>query len=183
MRYKKFSLMFLLIIFLSGCGTTYVYYGFIEGENSLGEERKHLVYWRKTERPLWYDECDGSLRLLTECSRETIEFQERKDGIIFRRPENYHIGVTHNVKKGEPCGEILNAKKVSELTEGKLLLKIYCTYDYSDFTKGDHSYLKARDEAYEFGIIRKKSSNFEKGAPSRPECRCKEKDSLSNATD
>jgi len=162
--------MFLLIVFLAGCGTTYVYYGTIEDENSVGEERTHLIYWKKTERPLWYDECDGSVRLLTECSRETIEFQEREDGIIFRRPENYHIGVTHTVEEKESCGEILNAKKVSELTEGKLLLKIYCTYDYGDFTEGDHSYLKARDEAYEFDIIRKKSSEFKEGVPPRPEC-------------
>jgi hypothetical protein len=171
MRYKKFSFMFLLIVFLSGCGTTYVYYGTIEDENSLGKEREHLLYWRKTERPFWYDECDGSVRLLTECSRETIEFKETADGIIFIRPKNYHIGVTHDVKSGEPCGEILNAKKISDLTEGKLLLKIYCTYDYSDFTSGDHSYLKAQDEAYEFDIIREKSSEFESGAPKRPECR------------
>ncbi len=69
--------------------------------------------------------------------------------------------------------KILNAKKISELTEGKLLLKIYCTYDYIDFTGGDHSYLKARDEAYEFDIIREKSSEFKDGVPERPECRVK----------
>ncbi len=165
--------MFLLIVFLAGCGTTYVYYGTIEDENSVGEERTHLIYWKKTERPLWYDECDGSIRLLTECSYETILFDETVDGIIFRCPPN-HIGVTDTVEIGEPCGEILNMKKISELTEGKLLLKIYCTYDYGDFTVGDHSYLKAQDEAYEFDIIRKKSSEFKGGAPLRPEC----KDSL-----
>ena len=170
MKYKKLTLIFLLIIFLSGCGTTYVYYGILEGENSVEVEREHLIYWRKTERPLWFDECDGSIRLLTECSYETILFDETEGGIIFRCPPN-HIGVTRTVSEGEPCGEILNAKKISDLNEGKLMFEIYCTYDYDEFTTGDHSYLKAQDKIYEVDIVRKKNSEFEGGAPERPECR------------
>ena len=181
MRYKKFSLMFLLIVFLAGCGTTYVYHGSLIGENSVGEEREFLIYWKKTERPLWYDECDGSIRLLTGCSLERINFDEGEDGIIFERLPR-HIGVTHDVKVGEPCGEILNAKEVSELKERKLRLKIYCMCDTGGFITGDRSFLKARDEAYEFDIIREKSSNpkFVKGAPPPPECK---KDTLSDDND
>jgi hypothetical protein len=181
MKYRKFSLMFLLIVFLAGCGTTYVYHGTLIGENSIGEEREFQIRWKKTERPLWFDECDGSIRLLTECSFEKINFDEGEDGIIFECPSSKHIGVTHDVEVGEPCGEILNAKKIIELKEGKLKLKIYCMCDTGGFIEGDHSYLKARDEAYEFDVIREKSSEYEDGVPPPPECR--KKDTLSNDTE
>lgn len=169
MKYKKFSLIFLLLVFISGCGTTYVYYGLFEEENSAGEEREHLIYWTKTVRPFWFDECDGSMRLLTGCSYETILFDETEDGIVFRCTP-YHIGVTHTVEAGGLCGEILNTKKIGELAEGKLMLKIYCAYNYDEFTEGDHSYLQAQEDVYEIDIKRKKISEFGGNVPKRPEC-------------
>jgi hypothetical protein len=170
MRYSRVALLVILVTLVVGCGTTYVYYGQIRAENSEGEQAEHLVYWRKTVRPLWFDECDGSIRLLT-CRRslEKISFDETEDGIIFRQTGN-HKGVSSPVAINEPCGRILNAKKISELGEGPLMLVIYCTYDYQPFTSGEHSYLKAREEPYEFPIQRKNSSEFPDGAPKAPEC-------------
>ena len=166
---KKIFIFFLLIAVFTGCNQ-YVYYGIIESDDCSGEMRNHLIYWTKTERLLWFDECSGSIRLLTECSLETIAFDETENGIIFRCTAN-HKGVTHPVDLGEFCGKIIGVKKIDELSEGVLLLEVYCEYDGDDFTIGNHSYLKAQDEPYEFNVIRKKSSEFENGVPKRPECR------------
>ncbi|MCK4526619.1 hypothetical protein KAW18_04545 [candidate division WOR-3 bacterium] len=170
MRYKKIYLLFLISVVFTGC-TRYTYYGAIRAEDSVGEMKQHLIYWTRTERLLWFDECSGTIRLLTEGSLETIPFDETEKGIIFRYIPT-HKGVTHPVGIGEACGEILDVKEIKELTEGALRLKIYCTYDSTDFTVGtlsDHAYLKAKDTIYVFDIIRKKSSEFEDGVPKRPE--------------
>jgi hypothetical protein len=165
---KKFLLLLLITIFV-GC-TTYVYYGGIEAEDSSGEMRNHLLYWTKTERMLWFDECSEIIRLLTECSNETVIFKETEDGIVF--PSNpYYKKVIYHADMLEPYGKILDVKKVSELTEDKLRLVIYCEYDSTEFTTGNHHILKAKEEPYEFDIMRKKSSEFKNGVPEPPECR------------
>ena len=168
---RKVYLLFLLVLVLAGC-TQYTHYGSIESEDSQGKMRKHLVYWTNTDRILWFDECSEVVRLLTECSLETVAFKEtEKDGIIFSCLSNENKGVDRNVEIGEPCGKILNAKKVNELTDDTLRLEIYCQYvpDTSGFTLGNHSYLKAG--TYSFGIVKTKSSEFKDGVPLRPECR------------
>lgn len=167
--HRKILILFLVVAVFTGC-TQYVYYGVIESEDCSGEMRNHLVYWTKTERLFWFDECSGSIRLLTECSLETVAFDETEKGIIFRCTSN-HKGVIHPVEIGESCGKILGVRKISEIGGGLLLLEIYCEYNPDEFTIGNHSYLKAKDQAYEFMIIKKKSSVFEDGVPKRPECR------------
>ncbi|MDD5530231.1 MAG: hypothetical protein PHX21_09410 [bacterium] len=168
---RKVWVLLLFVFIFTGC-TQYTYYGSIESEDSSGKMRKHLVYWTKTERVLWFDECSEVVRLLTECSLETIAFKEtEKDGIVFISPSEEHKGVGKIVEVGEPCGKILNAKKVKELTDDTLRLAIYCQYVLEDsgFTVGNHSYLKAG--TYAFGIVKAKSSEFKGGVPTRPECR------------
>ncbi|MCK4352567.1 hypothetical protein KAW65_04075 [candidate division WOR-3 bacterium] len=170
MKRKAYLLLLLILIFV-GC-TQYTYYGSLESKDSQEKMRKHLVYWTKTERIMWFDECSEVVRLLTECSLETVAFKEtERDGIIFRCPSKEHKGVDRNVEIGEPCGEILNAKKVKELTDDTLRLVIYCQYvpEDSGFTVGNHSYLKAG--TYAFCIVKTKSSEFKGSVPTRPECR------------
>ncbi len=166
---RRTLFVFLLIIFLCGCAQ-YTYYGTIEEKDSDGNERIHLFYWTKTERKLWFDEPSGSVRLLTECSLSTVNFDETENGITFYNTGS-HEGVTRSVNIKEPCGEILDVKKIDKLTEGTLRLKIYCKFIEDGFTVGNHAYLKAQDGIYEIQIARKKSTEFEDGVPRRPDCR------------
>ena len=168
MNYKRIILI-IFLVFITGC-TTYVYYGGIESEDSSGEMRNHLIYWTKSDRMLWFGECSEVIRLLTECSYETVVFKETEDGIIFPPDPNYKK-VIYQEDASKPYGQVLDVSKVSELTEGTLRLVIYCEYDSTEFTVGNHHTLKAREEPYEFDIIRKRSSEFVHGVPERPDCR------------
>jgi len=159
---KKLFVLLIFTLFI-GCAT-YVYYGEITAEDSSGEMRDHLIYWTKTTRVLGFDECSEVVRLCTEHSYETIVFKETEDGIIFPRNPEYKKVIFQTDTAG-PYGKILDAMKVRELKEGKLRLAIYCEFDSTVFTLGDHHTLKAREAPYEFDIIRKKSSDFKNGVP------------------
>lgn len=168
---RKIYLLFLFVFIFTGCAQ-YTYYGSIEKEDSQGKIRKHLVYWTNTERVFWFDEYSEVIRLLTECSLETVAFKETKEnGIIFSCSSREQKGVDRDVEIGEPCGKILNIKKVKEFEGDTLRLAIYCQYvpEDSEFTQGNHSYLKAG--TYAFGIVKVKSSELKDGVPLRPECR------------
>ena len=167
--YRKTLLILLIIFAVCGCAQ-YTYFGSIEEQDSDGNMRTNLVYWTKTERKLWFDESSGSIKLLTECSLSTVNFDEKENGIIFYNTGG-NEGVSHPVNINEPCGEILDVKKINKLTEGTLRLKIYCKNVDEEFTEGNHAYLKAKDGVYEFQIIRGKSTEFEDGVPKRPDCR------------
>lgn len=162
-------IIILLVVILSGC-TQYTYFGQIEAEDSEGNLRNHLIYWTKTERLLWYDEISGAAWLLTECSLNTVAFSETENGIFFRCTPNdsivIEVGNLRNM-----CGEILNANRFTELSEGNIEFKIYSTFMRDDFTAGNHSYLKASQDKYNIIIKREESSEFKDGAPRRPECR------------
>lgn len=166
--YRK-MIMILLVVILSGC-TRYTYYGQIEAEDSDGNLRNHLIYWTKTERILWYDEISGAAWLLTECSLRTVVFDETENGIFFRCTPNDSV-VIEDGNMWNMCGEILNADRFAELSDGDMEVKIYSTFLGDDFTIGNHSYLKASQNKYDFIIKREESSEFNDGAPNRPECR------------
>lgn len=159
---KKLFVLLIFTLFI-GCAT-YVYYGELSSEDSSGEMRNHLIYWTKTSRVIGFDECSEVIRLCTERSYATIVFKETEEGIIFPRDPEYKKVVLQTDTAG-PYGKILDAEKVSELKEGKLRLVIYCEFDSTDFTSGDHHTLKAREAPYEFDILRKKSSEFGNGVP------------------
>ncbi len=164
---KTFFVIFLIVV-VGGCAQ-YTYHGTIEELDADGNMRTHLVYWTKTERKLWFDESSGSVRLLTQCSLNTVNFDESEDGIIFYSTINDE-GVTRPVNLKEPCGRLIGVKKINQLTEGTLLLEIYCKFVADEFASGNHTYIKARDGVYEFQIIRDKSQVFEDGVPKRPDC-------------
>jgi hypothetical protein len=163
MIFRKVFLV-LWLVFLLNC-TTYVFYGEIRAEDSAGEMRNHLIYWTKTDRLLWFDECSETVRLLTERSLETVVFKETGNGIIFDDP-NYRKVI--HADDPELLGKILSSQKVKDLNEGVLELVLYATYDSTEFTIGDHHTLMAREEPYEFDVMKKKSSEFEDGVPKRP---------------
>jgi len=166
---RKNILILCIFLIFAECAT-YVYYGQITSEDSAGEIRDHFIYWTRTTRVLGFDECSEVIRLCTEHSYETIDFKETEDGIIFPRSYGYKKVIFETDTAG-PYGKILDVKKVSELKEGILRLVIYCEFDSTDFTTGDHHTLKAREAPYEFDIVRKKSTEFEGGIPKSPEHR------------
>lgn len=166
--YRKYILI-IIIFFLSSC-STYVYYGKIKALDSKGKDRHHLIYWTKTERTLWFDEVSGSIRLLTECSNRTVNFDETEDGIFFRcTPQDEGVG--REVALNGPCGEVLNYKKVKNIPEGNLELKIYCQALTDDFSVGMQEYLMAGDSVYVFQVVKTEKDSFADGAPPRPDCR------------
>jgi hypothetical protein len=75
------------MIILSGCASHYVYQGELSALDSASHVRTFLVYWTRTERPLWFDTAEGGVRLLTECSLNDLYFKEQENGIIFERRE------------------------------------------------------------------------------------------------
>ncbi len=150
----------LYVALLSGC-SHYVYSGTILGKDSSDKVRTVLAYWTKTERLLWFDEYSGGVRLLTECSTNTIDFEEKGNSIIWEVPVQ---GV---------CGTLLNARKIEELGEGTLLLMLYCNPDTSDefVLPAQKSYLPARSRPYAFSISRQKVPDIQSGIPKPPKCR------------
>lgn len=159
----------LLAVLLSGC-TTYVFQGTIEAPDSSGTERQHLVYWSKTERPAGFDTVSGGIRVLTECSTNTMVFAEREDAIVFRRRPNDR-GVGTDVPLGGPCGQVLDAERIRDLDEGVLRLTVHCEPVGDEFSVGNQAYLQAQEQPYRFPISRKKVDDLEEDTPERPACR------------
>ena len=172
---RKVIFVILLIVVVGGC-TQYTYHGTIEELDADGNMRTHLVYWTKTERKFWFDESSGSIRLLTQCSLRTINFDESEDGIIFYSTINDEGVLRDDESKipeiglKEPCGRIIGVKKINQLEEGTLRLEIYCKFVAHKFASGNQTYIKARDGVYEFQIIREESLAFKNGVPKRPVC-------------
>jgi hypothetical protein len=155
----------LVALIAVGCSTTYVYHGNLQAEDSDGVTRDHIIYWLKTDRRFWFDGAEGAVRILTECMPSTLAFDEREEGIVFRRTPTDE-GVTGDIPLGEPCGVILTAKKVKDLPEGTIEVKIYCRHVVDEFEVGlAKAYLKARDTPYAFDVRREPNGNFPGGAP------------------
>ena len=161
------------MMILSGCASHYVYQGELSALDSASHERAFLVYWTRTERPLWFDTAEGGVRLLTECSLNDLYFKEQENGIIFERREG-DKGAGRDVPLKGTCGEIQSAAKIRDLAEGRLLLSVYCLPDFNDNPFADTAamqYLKAKDGPYEIMISRKKTPDVEQHIPQRPACR------------
>ncbi len=159
----------LLFLVVSSC-TRYVYYGELESPDSSGKVRRHLVYWTRTERPLWFDEVSGSIRILTECSNRTVNFDETGEGIVFRRTPG-DSGLDTTVALNESCGRILKYQRIKDIPEGDLKLELHCMPLTDEFSISNHKYLMARDSSYTVRIVRKEGAAFKSGTPERPECR------------
>jgi len=76
----------LVLAALSGCAQV-AYFGRLEAQDSADTPREVVVYWTKTERMLWFDTVSGGVRVLTECSANTLDYELTvKDPATFTRP-------------------------------------------------------------------------------------------------
>lgn len=172
MRHKIISILFsLLSLMVIGC-TTYIYQGKIQATDSTGKNRQFVVFWNKTSRTLWFDSTAGSVSLLTECSANTVEFDEQPNGIFFRKRPSDVMAVPVILPK-DVCGEIFDKKRIRDLKEGYLPLSIYCkpTTKNEFALQSAISYLKASENPYIFPITRIKTEDLANDTPKRPPCR------------
>ncbi len=164
----KKILPLLLILVFSGC-TQYIYQGQIRARDSLGKQRDHVIYWNKTQRAIWFDSAAGSLTLLSECSNNTVQYDEQEEGIIFRKRPN---DTPQKSYKAKDCGKVIGAKHIKDIEEGNLKLTVRCEPEIDEFTVGGaDSYLNAREEPYTFPITKKATKNLNADLPKRPVCR------------
>lgn len=154
---------------LAGCAHHYVYSGTLEAQDSQENDRQFLLYWNRTERLVWFDESEGSVRVLPQCSLNVMPYDERPEGIIFRVRESDKKVIEAEQDKNQ-CGKILNAKQVTDLAEGPLSLTVLCTDSPPDEFSRPKPYLKARPEPYEFIIARREVPDFSE-IPKRPPCK------------
>lgn len=166
----RLILMGALLGSTAGCGTTYSYHGYLASIDNTGTQRTFLLYWSKTERLLWFDEAEGTVRLLPE-NGKVIKFVEGESGIVLRRDPAIldQGGPERAVPVGGECGRVLTADLVEELPEGDVKLVIWCDGIGDEFAIGGKLIiLKPRDEPYIFTIRRVEASTLPGGAPGFP---------------
>ena len=166
--------LLLALLMLTGCAHNYVYSGVLEEEDAKGKMRQHLLYWNKTERPIWFDTAEGSVRMLPQCSANTVTYDEQPSGIVFRaRPADKKIiGSAEPDLRGRICGKVLSAKQIKDLAEGKVELTVLCEDTPQDDLDRPQPYLKARDQPYGFIVFKREIPNFSDvgNVPARPKC-------------
>jgi hypothetical protein len=160
--------LLLVALILSGCAHRYEYSGTLKAPDSVGNVSQHFIYWNKTIRPLWYDSQEGSVRILPECSTNTLDYDEQPDGIIFRaRPKDKHI--LEGLPDKHVCGRILHAKRIVDLPEGDIGVTVFCQDAPQDELDSPQPYLKAREQPYMFPVSRRKVPDFSE-ISKRPPC-------------
>lgn len=166
-------LLLATLLLLSGCAHHYVYSGTLEAEDSTGMLRKHLLFWNKTERPLWVDTAEGSVRILPQCSLNTLAYDERPNGIVFRaRPSDKKvIGEVEPKIEERICGKVVSENQVKNLSEGKVEVTVFCEDAPQDDLDRPKPYLKAQEQPYQFTVSKHEVPSFTEGnTPKRPTC-------------
>ena len=158
--------LLLALLALAGCGTTYSYRGYLQAVAADEQPRVFLVYWQATERPLWFDEVDGTVRVLPE-GGAVLDFVEGDDGIVLRRGPTLDGGRDGDIRIGGVCGRILTADTVAGLGPGELLLSIWCDGVVDEFSVTPYAGLKPRDAPYRF-LIRRVEVTGAEGTPGFP---------------
>lgn len=159
MKLRHLVILSTLLVLQTGCGTTYLYRGCITAEDTTGKPHRFELYWQRTERPLWFDEADGGVRLKAEASTTTLDFEEKEDGIVWQRGA-IERGVIGTIAIGGTCGRILDARHVTDLREGQVLVTVYCDGMPDEFAvAGTGVYPKPRDQAYVFVVHRWEASS------------------------
>ena len=156
---------------ISGC-VQYTYFGRIAAKDSADKDREAVAYWTKTERMFWFDTASGGVRVRTECSANTLDYEEKPQGSVFlRQPTD--VPVERGIAIGAPCGTVLNAKRVNDLDVGPLDLTVHCRPDTSNefAVSAVVNYLQARETPYRFHIEKKRTADISDGAPKTRPCR------------
>jgi hypothetical protein len=148
-RRVPFGLVLGLVLILATACTTYQYQGGIDSTNSDGREVKALAHWQRTERLLWFDTVSGAVRVQTQCSANTLVFNEGPDGIVLSRTPELE-GTTPD------CGRVLDAKRIQDLDTGEVRIQVRCVAAVDDFTANPEraSFIAARTDPYVFTIER-----------------------------
>ena len=161
-------------LLLSGCAHNYVYSGALDAEDSTGKTRKHLLYWNRTERPIWFDTMEGSVRMLPQCSLNTVAYDEQPGGIVFRARENDKkvIGDVEPKLQERVCGRVLGENRIKDLAEGTVEVTVLCEDAPADEFSRPKPYLKASERPYPFPVTKREVPNFsdEGNIPKRPRC-------------
>ncbi len=159
------------LVIVTGCARNYVYSGTLQAPDSQGAMRTHLLYWNKTERPLWFDTAEGSVRMLSQCSLNTVAYDEQPTGIVFRARERDKkvVGKVEPDLSRRICGQMLDANRVADLPDGRVRVTVYCEDAPPDELSRPQPYVKAREQPYEFTISRRAVSDFSE-IPVRPRC-------------
>ena len=155
---------------MSGCGTKYSYHGYLRSQDNTGAQRAFLLYWSKTERPIWFDEAEGAVRLLPE-NGKVLALVEGESGIVLRRDPALldDGGPARSVPVGGECGRVLTADRVKDLPEGEVSLVIWCDGVGGEFAVGGKLIiLQPRQEPYRFTIVRVEAATLPGGAPGFP---------------
>ncbi len=160
----------LVVLMLSGCAHHYVYSGTLDAPDSLGNPSRHLIYWDKTTRPLWFDTQEGSVRILPcfPFSLNTLNYDEQPTGIIFRARDR-DKQVLERAQDKHVCGRVLNANRIVDLQDGYLNVTVSCQDAPQDDLDAPQPYMKAREQPYTFPVTRREVKDFSEN-PKRPEC-------------
>ena len=158
----------LLALLLAGCARHYIYSGTLEAPDSLGRVRQHLIYWNTTVRPFWFDSREGSVRILPQCSLNTLAYDEQPAGILFRARDRDEP-VLERARGTNVCGRIVNANRIVDLRAGRIDVTVSCRDVPRDELDTPQPYLQAREEPYEFSVARREVRDFSE-TPKRPAC-------------
>lgn len=165
MRYSTLATL-LVMTLLSGC-TSYVYSGSFDAQDSFGNDREFQVYWRKTEYLLLYGVANDPISLRTECSLNTVLFEDSEDGIVFRKREGDNPAVPPPPRAGEEvCGLVPGADQVTDIEDGTaaLSLQVWCRPVSNSRLR---TYLQASEDPYVVDISRAETDTV----PDPPTCR------------
>ena len=114
------------------------------------------------------------MRLLPQCSLNTVAYDERPDGIVFRaRPTDKRVIVEAEPRMRETiCGKVLGANQIKDLAEGTVGVTVWCEDAPQDDLDRPKPYLKAREFPCEFIVSRREVPNFSDvgNVPTRPRC-------------
>ena len=160
-------------VLLVGCAHHFVYSGAIDAPDSTGVAQPYVLYWTKTDRPLWFDTADGGVHILP-CNPNVLDYDERPAGIIFRARANDKqvIGDSATALSERICGKVLGPTRIADLSEGVVEVTVWCEDAPQDELDRPKPYLSARTEPYDFSVSRREVSNFSDpgNVPLRPTC-------------
>jgi hypothetical protein len=129
-----------------------------------------VAYWNRTERPLWFDTAAGSVTVLTQCSANALQFDERPEGLVFRqRPGDRGVGAAS--APGGICGRVEGGTTVVALDEGDLVLRVWCEPERNEFSvivPGNTGAYLAPDRLWSFPVTRSELSPSQ--TPRAPQC-------------
>jgi len=137
----------LFVLSLTGCtSTTTLHTGSIVVNTPTHQHQTSMVYWTTTDRPFWFGTESGTIRLLTSCSTNTIQFDEQPNGIIFRRRQT-DVPVVGDIPLNGVCGRIENADTIRDVDD-ELVLTLSCQNESNAFTVTNTEYPVASVNSY-----------------------------------